>query len=41
MNKKEAWDVFKKTGSVVDYLVYAEKKKDEQDDHKSRRNDSC
>lgn len=35
MNKKEAWNQFKKTGSVEDYLVYA-KKKSEENDNKSR-----
>lgn len=37
MNKKEAWNKFKKTGSVEDYLVYAQKKRSETDDNKSRR----
>lgn len=29
MNKKEAWEKFKKTGKVEDYLVYANKKRSE------------
>lgn len=36
MNKKEAWNKFKKTGSVEDYLIYASKKSD-KDDNKTRR----
>lgn len=39
MNKNEAWNKFKKSGSIEDYLVYAEKKKCEENDNKSRRND--
>ncbi len=39
MNKKEAWNVFKKSGKVEDYLTYAEKKRSEESDNKSRRND--
>lgn len=38
MNKKEAWNQFKKTGKVEDYLVYAEKKW-ECDDYESRGHD--
>lgn len=38
MNKKEAWNVFKKTGRVEDYLVYAEKK-GSKDDYQSGRDD--
>ncbi len=34
MNKKEAWNKFKKTGNVLDYLEYA-KKRSESDDNKS------
>jgi len=29
MNKKEAWNKFKKTGKVEDYLIYASKKRSE------------
>ena len=29
MNKKEAWNKFKKSGRVEDYLVYANKKRSE------------
>ena len=29
MNKKEAWNKFKKTGKVEDYLVYAKIKRSE------------
>lgn len=36
MNKKEAWNKFKQSGKVEDYLVYASKKSDEND-NKSRR----
>ena len=36
MNKNEAWNKFKKTGSVEDYLVYAEKKRN-ANDNQSRR----
>ncbi len=39
MNKKEAWNKFKKSGKVEDYLVYASKKSD-SNDYKSRRNDN-
>ena len=38
MNKKEAWNLFKKSGKVEDYLAYAEKKRSEESDNKSRRN---
>lgn len=37
MNKKEAWNKFKQSGKVEDYLAYASKKSDEND-NKSRRN---
>lgn len=39
MNKKEAWNKFKQSGKVEDYLAYAEKKKDEKSARKSRRYD--
>lgn len=29
MTSKEAWQIFKKTGSVIDYLVYIKIKKNE------------
>lgn len=35
MNKKEAWNQFKKTGKVEDYLTYASKKRSERDDNES------
>ncbi len=38
MNKKEAWNKFKESGSVMDYLHYVEKKKSEENDNKSRGN---
>ncbi len=39
MNKLEAWNKFKKSGKVEDYLEYASKKSD-KNDNKSRRNDN-
>jgi len=38
MNKKEAWNQFKKSGSVADYLEYAKQKKSEENDNKNRGN---
>lgn len=38
MNKNEAWNKFRKTGRVEDYLIYAEKKRSEESDNKSRGN---
>lgn len=38
MNKEEAWNQFKKSGRVEDYLVYAKKKRREENDNKSRGN---
>lgn len=29
MNSKEAWQIFTKTGSVIDYLIYKKIKKQE------------
>ncbi len=40
MNKKEAWNQFKKSGSIEDYLTYAKKKRSDKDDNKSR-GDNC
>lgn len=40
MNKKEAWNKFKESGKVEDYLEYAKKKRSEERDNKSRRNDN-
>ncbi len=37
MNKKEAWNKFKKSGKVEDYLEYA-KKRSEERASESRRN---
>lgn len=37
MNKKEAWNKFKQSGKIEDYLEYANKKS-EENDKKSRRN---
>ena len=34
---KEAWNKFKNSGKVEDYLVYAKTKKGEENDNKSRR----
>lgn len=36
MNKEEAWNQFKKSGRVEDYLVYVKKKRKEENDNKSR-----
>ena len=36
MNKNEAWNKFKQSGKVEDYLEYASKKS-EENDNKSRR----
>lgn len=36
MNKKEAWNKFKQSGKVEDYLEYASKKS-EENDNKTRR----
>ncbi len=38
MNKKDAWDKFKKSGKVVDYLEYAQKKGEENDNESRRDN---
>lgn len=39
MKKKEAWDKFKESGKIKDYLVYAEAKRSESCyDNKSRGN---
>ncbi len=35
MNKNEAWNKFKRTGNIKDYLVYAEKKRSEKNDNKN------
>ena len=35
MNKKEAWNQFKKSGSIEDYLNYAKKKRSEENVRKS------
>ncbi len=35
MNKKEAWNKFKASGRVEDYLLYAKKKRSDKDDNKS------
>lgn len=40
MNKKEAWNKFKQSGKVEDYLEYVSKKRSEKDDHENRR-DNC
>ena len=38
MNKNEAWNKFKNSGKVEDYLEYAKTKRSEENDNKSRRN---
>ncbi len=30
MNSKEAWEIFTKTGTIIDYLVYVKIKKNEK-----------
>lgn len=39
MNKKEAWNKFKESGKVTDYLRYA-KKRSEENDNQSRGNNN-
>lgn len=39
MKKLEAWNKFKQSGKVEDYLEYVSKKSD-KNDNKSRRNDN-
>lgn len=36
MNKNEAWNKFKKSGRIEDYLAYAKEKKCCDSDNKSR-----
>ncbi len=38
MKKIEAWNKFKQSGKIEDYLEYASKKRSESNDNKSRRN---
>ncbi len=40
MNKFEAWNKFKNSGKVEDYLIYAKQKRSEENDNKSG-GDNC
>ncbi len=39
MNQNEAWNKFKKSGSVEDYLAYAKTKKRNRNDHENGGDD--